>query len=133
MAISRAQMGSQLKGTKMKKRKTKKMALGGIAAVKELGVEAIPSVSIAKSLASGKPEGLLRATPIGQALSQQEAEAKSRKNTRVSGAPQQSTQSQAQSGRMERPQKPTRGMKAGGQMGRGDGCCVRGKTRGRMT
>lgn len=128
-------MGSQLKGTKMKKRKTKKMALGGIAAVKELGVEAIPSVSIAKSLASGKPEGLLRATPIGQALSQQEDEAKSRKNTRVSGAPQQSTQSQAQSGRMERmerPQKPTRGMKAGGRAGRGDGCCVRGKTRGKM-
>lgn len=115
MAISRSQMGSQLTGNRMKK-KTKKMALGGIAAAKKLGAGAIPTVAIARSLKSGQPEGILKAMPIAQAM-------------RGSNNPT-PTPSTMPSGPTQRPQRPTRGMRKGGKI---DGCAMRGKTRGRLT
>ena len=51
MAISRAQMGSQLKGNKMKK--TKKMKKGG-----DLLAMISPAAAIAQSMKAGKPVGL---------------------------------------------------------------------------
>ena len=80
MAISRAQMGSQLTGNKMKKKPVKRKALGGLmgaalkggltgAAIKEGGIANIsPAVALAKSLESGRPEGMLRLSPLAQAL-----------------------------------------------------------------
>jgi len=135
MAISRAQMGRQLKGNRMKKRrKTKKMGLGGLAAIKEGGAaNVIPTVAIVESIKSGEPEGMLRMTPIGQELAKREARKESKKPKRVSGASQNTPAApQNTSGRMERPQLPSRGMKAGGRVGRGDGVCRKGKTKGRM-
>ena len=66
MAISRAQMASQLTGNRQMK-KTKKMVLGGLAAAK-LGAGVSPMVSLARSLRSGEPEGILKYTPIGAAM-----------------------------------------------------------------
>ncbi|NIS49790.1 MAG: hypothetical protein GWN94_01525 [Phycisphaerae bacterium] len=96
------------------KKKTKKMALGGIAAAKKLGAGAIPTVAAARSLRSGKPEGILQYTPIGMAMRGRA----------------QSTPSTMPSGPVERPERSVKGMRKGGRI---DGCAKRGKTRGRLT
>ena len=67
MAISRAQMRSQLTGNRMKK-KTEKKALGGIMLAKKLGAGAIPTVAAARSIESGEPEGILKYTPMGMMM-----------------------------------------------------------------
>jgi hypothetical protein len=67
MTISRAQMASQLTGNRMKKKPAKRKALGGLmgAAIKEGGIANLsPAVALAKSLKSGKPEGMLRLSPL---------------------------------------------------------------------
>jgi hypothetical protein len=122
MTISRAQMGSQLTGNKMKKKPVKRKALGGLAAIKEGGIANLsPAAALVKSIQSGRPEGMLRLSPLAQAFSRQgrgEDEA-------------QATQSTMPSGPVERPTLPTRGMKRGGKV-RGDGICQRGHTKGTM-
>ena len=121
MAISRSQMGSQLTGNKMKK-KTKKMALGGLAAIKEGGIANFsPVAAVAKSIESGKPEGLLRLSPAAQLIG---------KAYRDNKGDAQPTPSTMPSGPMQRPERPVRGMRKGGKI---DGCAMRGKTRGRIT
>ena len=122
MAISRAQMASQLTGNRMKKRPVKRKALGGLmgAAIKEGGIANIsPAVAIAKSLKSGRPEGMLRLSPMAQAFGR-------RKRDET-----EETQSTMPSGPVERPTLPTRGMKRGGKV-RGDGICKKGRTKGAM-
>ena len=122
MAISRAQMASQLTGNRMKKKPVKRKALGGLAAIKEGGIANLsPAVAIAKSLKSGRPEGMLRLSPLAQAFGR-----RSRDEDET-----EATQSTMPSGAMERPQLPTRGMKHGGKV-RGDGICQRGRTKGTM-
>lgn len=111
MAISRAQMGSQLTGNKMKK--TKKKNVGGL-----LGAMAGEGAMI--------PLGV-----IPQMLYKQN---KDRRAAAMADMPQEGTAPTATAtatGAMERPQLPTRGMKKG-RMVRGDGCCMRGKTKGTM-
>jgi hypothetical protein len=71
MTISRAQMASQLTGNKMKKKPVKRKALGGLmgAAIKEGGIANLsPAVAVAKSLKSGRPEGMLRLSPLAMAF-----------------------------------------------------------------
>jgi hypothetical protein len=124
MAISRAQMGSQLTGNKMKKKPVKRKALGGLAAIKEGGIANIsPAAALVKSLESGRPEGMLRLSPLAQALGRGRGEGA------ASAMPQEA--GMTATGAMERPQLPTRGMKKGGKV-RGDGVCQRGKTKGTM-
>ena len=115
MAISRAQMGSQLTGNKMKK--TKKKADGGMMS------KISPAVSLIESLKAGKPVGLANLSPIGQLLGRGRGEGA------ASAMPQEA--GMTATGAMERPQLPTRGMKKGGKV-RGDGVCQRGKTKGTM-
>ena len=109
MTISRAQMGSQLTGTRMKK-PTKKMALGGV-------------------LLDKMTNGAIKA-PIG--IIPQMIMANRRKDRAASAAEEEAQAMQAAAmSQMTRPDLPTRGMKAGGKV-RGDGVCQRGKTKGRM-
>ena len=120
MAISRAQMGSQLTGNKMKK--TKKMALGG-----KVLEKLSPAVALANSLKSGKAEGVLGMTGLGamyNAAQRGRGRGTSPEEAAATGAGGMSA--------MARPELPTRGMKKGGKV-RGDGVCQRGKTKGRMT
>ena len=105
MAISRAQMGSQLTGNKMKK--TKKMALGGM-------------------LLDKMTDGAIKA-PIG--IIPQMLMARERKRGAAAQMPEEAQSDMATT--MQRPELPARGMKAGGKV-RGDGICQRGKTKGRM-
>jgi len=70
-----------------------------------------PVAALAQSMKSGKAEGILGATPIGALVNRR----------RRSG---------------EGPSEPAgptgiTGMKAGGKVGRGDGACVKGRTKGR--
>jgi hypothetical protein len=124
MTISRAQMGSQLTGNRMKKKPVKRKALGGLmgAAIKEGGIANLsPAVALAKTLKSGRPEGMLRLSPLAQAFGR-----RSRDQDET-----EATQSTMPSGPVERPTLPTRGMKRGGKV-RGDGICKRGRTKGTM-
>jgi len=107
-----------------KPKKTKKMKIGGLAAALS------PVAAIAKSLESGKPEGLLKLSPLAMAFGERE----SKKDGGASSAASKPSPSQgaSRSGRMERPTLATRGMKKGGTTRRGDGICQRGKTKGRM-
>jgi hypothetical protein len=120
MAISRAQMGSQLTGNKMKK--TKKMKDGG----KLLNMLS-PAAALVNTIRSGEPQGLMNLSPLAHALS---------RGQRGDGATSMPEEAQATpaSGMtpMARPALPARGMKKGGKV-RGDGVCQRGKTKGRMT
>lgn len=103
----------------MKKRKTKKMALGGLAAIKEGGIANLsPVAAVAKSIKSGKPEGMLRLSPLAQALG------------RANRSDPEPTPSTMPSGPMQRPERSVKGMRKGGKI---DGCAMRGKTRGRLT
>jgi len=123
MAISRAQMGSQLTGNRMKKKAVKRKALGGLAAIKEGGIANIsPAAALVKSLESGRPEGMLRLSPLAQVLGRGRGDG---------AAPMPEEAGMAATGAMQRPELPTRGMKKGGKV-RGDGVCQRGKTKGTM-
>jgi hypothetical protein len=128
MTISRAQMASQLTGNKMKKKPAKRKALGGLmgAAIKEGGIANLsPAVAVAKSLKSGRPEGMLRLSPLAISLMAEGAAAKMiflRKPNRKSDI-----QRSVNSSNIAQ----TRGMKRGGKM-RGDGICQHGNTKGAM-
>jgi hypothetical protein len=118
MAISRAQMGSQLTGNKMKK--TKKMSKGG-----DMLAMISPAAAIAQSMKAGKPVGLANLSPVAHLMG--------RKNKAGAAASPEEAAATGAGGMsaMARPELPTRGMKKGGKV-RGDGCCVRGKTKGTM-
>ena len=118
MAISRAQMGSQLKGNKMKK--TKKMKKGG-----DLLAMISPAAAIAQSMKAGKPVGLANLSPMAHLMG--------RKGGSGAAASPEEAQAMPASGMsaMARPELPARGMKKGGKV-RGDGVCQRGKTKGTM-
>lgn len=119
MAISRAQMGSQLKGNRMKK-PTKKMSKGG-----NLLSMISPAAAIVQSMKAGKPVGLANLSPLAHALS------RGKRGDSASPMPEEAAAVAAGMNPMARPELPTRGMKAGGKV-RGDGICQRGKTKGRM-
>lgn len=103
------------------KKKTKKMALGGLAAIKEGGIANIsPVAAVAKSIKSGQPEGMLRLSPLAQALGR----------ANRGGGDATPTPSTMPSGPMQRPERATKGMRKGGKI---DGCAMRGKTRGKVT
>ena len=124
MTISRAQMASQLTGNRMKKKSAKRKALGGLmgAAIKEGGIANLsPAVALANSLKSGKPEGILRLSPLAQLMRRGEKEDDSADKELKSDSKDRST----------RPTLATRGMKRGGKV-RGDGICQRGHTKGTM-
>ena len=124
MTISRAQMASQLTGNRMKKKSAKRKALGGLmgAAIKDGGIANLsPAVALAKSLKSGKPEGILRLSPLAQLMRRGEKEDDSADKELKSDSKDRST----------RPTLATRGMKRGGKV-RGDGICQRGNTKGTM-
>ena len=107
MAISRAQMGSQLKGNKMKKMK------GG-----DMLAMISPAAALAQSMKSGKAEGILGMSGLGAMYN-----AGRKKRDRAEGPT-------GPSG----PSAPTgvTGMKAGGKVTRGDGACMKGHTKGKM-
>ena len=122
MTISRAQMASQLTGNKMKKKPVKRKALGGLAAIKEGGIANLsPAVALAKSLKSGKPEGMLRLSPLAQLM---------RRGKKEDDISDKELKSDSRD-RSTRPTLATRGMKRGGKV-RGDGICQRGHTKGTM-
>jgi hypothetical protein len=97
-------MGTQLEGNRMKE--PKKMKMGGMLEMLS------PAAAIAKSLRTGKAEGILGALPIG---------ALHNKKRKDREGP-------------EGPKGPTgvTGMKAGGRVSRGDGACMKGHTKGKM-
>ncbi|MDA9272052.1 hypothetical protein N9Q05_01545 [bacterium] len=109
MTISRAQMRTQLKGGAMKK--TMKKKGGG-----ELLSMLSPAYALSKSLKSGKAEGILGMGLLGAAYN------KSRKGKGASGSADTPASNMA---------AKTKAMKKGG-MARGDGCCMKGKTKGTM-
>ena len=108
----------------MKKKSAKRKALGGLmgAAIKDGGIANLsPAVALAKSLKSGKPEGILRLSPLAQLMRRGEKEDDSADKELKSDSKDRST----------RPTLATRGMKRGGKV-RGDGICQRGNTKGTM-
>ena len=106
----------------MKKKPVKRKALGGLAAIKEGGIANLsPAVALANSLKSGKPEGILRLSPLAQLMRRGEKEDDSADKELKSDSKDRST----------RPTLATRGMKRGGKV-RGDGICQRGHTKGTM-
>jgi hypothetical protein len=113
MAISRAQMRSQLKGGTMKKT-TKKKSKGG-----KLLSMISPAYALQKSLESGKAEGILGMGALGAAYN------KNRKRDDPSSSPDTPRSNMAATSAAAKP------MKKGGRV-RGDGCCQRGKTKGAM-
>jgi hypothetical protein len=122
MTISRGQMASQLTGNRMKKKPVKRKALGGLAAIKEGGIANLsPAVALAKSLKSGKPEGMLRLSPLAQLM---------RRGKKEDDISDKELKSDSRD-RSTRPTLATRGMKRGGKV-RGDGICQRGHTKGTM-
>jgi hypothetical protein len=118
-------MGSQLTGNKMKKKPVKRKALGGLAAIKEGGIANLsPAAALVKSLESGRPEGMLRLSPLAQVLGRGRGDGPTpEEEAAAAGAGGMSA--------MARPDLPARGMKKGGKV-RGDGVCQRGKTKGTM-
>ena len=78
-------MGSQLTGNRQMKKKTKKMALGGIAAAKKLGAGAIPTVALARSLRSGEPEGILQYSPAAMLMRPERKTKGMRKGGKIDG------------------------------------------------
>lgn len=108
MTISRAQMGNQLKGNKMKKMKKGGKILGMLS----------PAVALGQSLKSGKAEGILGMSALGAMHN-----ASRKKRDRAEGP-------EGPSG----PSGPSgvTGMKRGGKVTRGDGVCMKGHTKGKM-
>ena len=66
-------------------KKTKKMALGGIAAAKKLGAGAIPTVALARSLRSGEPEGILQYSPAAMLMRPERKTKGMRKGGKIDG------------------------------------------------
>ena len=120
MAISRAQMRTQLKGGTMKKTTKKK---GGGKLLSMLS----PAYALSKSLKSGKAEGILGMGLLGQAYNA------SRKKNKSSIDPDEPTSNMAAKS-MAAKSMAAKPMKKGGAVkgNRGDGCCQRGKTKGTM-
>ena len=99
MAMGRSSMGKQI-ATAPKSRQPKKMGGGGLAMIS-------PAAALVKSIQSGEPEGLMRLSPLAQAL-----------------------------GKRKKPEETAQAatpapMAKGGTV-RGDGCCRNGKTKGKM-
>lgn len=109
MTISRGDMRRQIERPPMKK--TKKMKGGGLLAMLS------PAAAIAQSLKSGKAEGMLGMTPLGAIYN---ADRKKRNRAEGPTGP----------GGTTAPTGVT-GMKKGGAV-RGDGCCMKGHTKGKM-
>jgi len=116
MAISRAQMRTQLKGGTMKK--TKKKASGG-----KLMSMLSPAYALNKSLKSGKAEGILGMGALGALYN---ATRKKKK-----GDVETSEMDDRPKSNMAAKSSAAKPMKKGGRV-RGDGICQRGKTKGRM-
>jgi len=117
MTISRASMGSQMKGNRMKK--TKKMKGGG---------NTLENLSPAYSLMKGKglPNDLIKGGGVMGAL------AKAMEKNKSSGAPTQEAQ-QAGSGMGATPMQGMTPMKKGGAVKKKrDGIAIKGKTKGRV-
>ena len=106
MAVSRAQMGKQLEGNNMNCG-TKKMKKGGMLAMIS------PAAAMAQSLKSGRAEGILGMGAAGALFN---AGRKKSASAEGPAGPE---------------MRKTQGMKKGGVM-RGDGCCMKGKTKGKM-
>jgi len=111
MAISRAQMRTQLKGGTMKCN-TKKMKAGGMLAMMS------PAAALALSMKSGRAEGILGMGALGALINA------GRKKGGAGG-----TDSPVNSSAARVP--TTAKMKSGGKV-RGDGVCQRGRTKGKM-
>jgi hypothetical protein len=111
MTISRAQTGSQLKGNKMACG-PKKMKNGGMLAMIS------PAAAMAKSMKSGKAEGILGMGAVGALANAGRkkggAEARGEGPSNLGGP------------------KGVTGMKSGGKVNRGDGACMKGHTKGKM-
>ena len=125
MTISRSSMGSQMRGSKMKK-KVKKMIGGG---------ELLGSVSPLAGAMTGKGmigravgKGLKNVSPLAMMIEAGKKKNKSGKADPASG------QSQAGSGMGATPMQGMTPMKKGGAMKKSysiDGCAAKGKTRAR--
>ena len=76
-----------------------------------------PAYALHKSLKSGKAEGILGMGAVGAAYN------KSRKGGGAAGSADNPASNMA---------AKTKAMKKGGKVGRGDGCCMKGKTKGTM-
>lgn len=116
MAISRAQMRTQLKGGTMKK--TKKKSGGG-----KLLAAISPAYALSKSLRSGKAEGILGMSPLGAIHNKSirdaaAVDADNPKSNMAARIPMAMTRTASK-------------MKTGGKV-RGDGICRQGKTKGAM-
>ena len=118
MAISRAQMRSQLKGGTMKKKPVKKMMLGGILAAKAMDKGMVPLMGVLPMMYNASKNRDNKAAESAAAAAAEAA--KKQKEKQVAAA------------RMATAAMKPRGMKAGGKVSRGDGCATRGKTKGRF-
>jgi hypothetical protein len=104
MSMGRSSMGKQIAVTRSSRDGVKKMGGGGLAMIS-------PAASLVESLRSGQPEGILGAlSPVAMAM-----KAAKKKRGEDEGSE----------------TKTTVAMKSGGKVGRGDGCCMKGKTKGR--
>jgi hypothetical protein len=101
MTMGRSSMGKQIAVTRSSRDGVKKMAGGGLSMLS-------PAAALAESLKSGQPEGILKMTPIGMAM--KAAKGKAGPTARDEA-------------------KKAVPMKSGGKVGRGDGCCIKGKTK----
>lgn len=101
MTMGRSSMGKQIAVTRSSKDGVKKMAGGGLSMIS-------PAAALVKSLQSGSPEGLMKMLPVGAAMNA----AKGKTNTTARDDA-----------------KKAVPMKSGGKVGRGDGCCIKGKTK----
>lgn len=110
MAISRAQMGSQLRGNKMKKKPVQKKVLGGL-------------------MSGGMaPLGIIPQMIYKNQKDKKKAAANSEKEKGLATAKRNRDIMQAAAARGQQPRQ----MKDGGKLNRADGCVVKGKTKGRM-
>ena len=115
MVMARAQMSSQLKGNKMKKKPVQKKILGGMLT------------------GGGKMGGIMPfAGIIPQMIYKNQKDKKkaanSEKEKGLAAAKRNRDIMQAAASRGQQPRQ----MKAGGKLNRADGCVVKGKTKGRM-
>lgn len=90
-------------GKEMTGNRAKKMRGGGLAMIS-------PAAALVQSIQSGQPEGLMRLSPLAMAMS----------GGRSKSSKEQASETQ-----------PTP-MKAGGKVTRGDGACMKGRTKGKM-
>ena len=99
-------MGKQIAVTRSSRDGVMKKADGGLAMLS-------PAAALAKSLQSGRPEGLMKLTPIGAAINAAKGKTPMTEKDKAKQV------------------APT-AMKSGGKVGRGCGCAMRGKGKGRM-